>query len=77
MMGIEYMWGATVKLETSEVEKVESQQIRIPIPGVALPSDDAGKQTEIKWGRVLYTMKDRKLSKVTLANSDVHKPAAS
>ncbi|MDJ0985285.1 MAG: SpoVR family protein [Desulfobacterales bacterium] len=77
MMGIEYMWGATVKLETSEVEKVEPQQIRIPIPGMALPTEEAGKQMDIKWGRVLYTMKDRKLSKVTLANSDVHKPAAS
>jgi stage V sporulation protein R len=75
MMGIEYLWGATVKLETSEVEKVESQQIVIPIPGLAMPTEEAGKQMDIKWGRVLYTMKDRKLSKVTLTNSDVHKPA--
>ncbi|MBW2432475.1 MAG: SpoVR family protein, partial [Deltaproteobacteria bacterium] len=77
MMGIEYLWGATVKLETSEVEKVESKQIRIPIPGLALPSEGTEKQMDIKWARVLYTMKNRKLSKVTLTNSDVHKPAAS
>jgi stage V sporulation protein R len=76
MMGIEYMWGGAVKLETSEVEKIEAQQIRIPIPGLALPSEETGKQMDIKCGRVLYTMKDRKISKVTLANSDVHKPAA-
>ena len=77
MMGIEYLWGAPVKLETSEVEKVESPKIRIPIPGLTMPlENDAGK-TEIKWQRVLYTMKERKLSKVTLTNSDVHEVAAS
>jgi hypothetical protein len=32
---------------------------------------------EIKWQRVLYTMKERKLSKVTLTSSDVHEAAAS
>jgi stage V sporulation protein R len=77
MMGIEYLWGATVKLETSEVENVESKQIRIPIPGLALPSEETEKKIDIKWARVLYTMKNRKLSKVTLTSSDVHKPAAS
>jgi stage V sporulation protein R len=77
MMGIEYLWGATVKLETSEVEKAESKQIRIPVPGLALPSEEAGQQMDIKWARVLYTMKNRKLSKVTLTSSDVHKPAES
>jgi stage V sporulation protein R len=76
MMGIEYMWGAPVKLETSEVEKVESPKIQIPIPGMAMPLEDNAKQMGIKWQRVLYTMKDRKLSKVTLTNSDVHQTAA-
>jgi stage V sporulation protein R len=77
MMGIEYMWGAPVKLETSEVKKVETPKIQIPIPGMAMPREDDGKQMEIKWQRVLYTMKDRKLSKVTLTDSDVHQTAAS
>jgi stage V sporulation protein R len=75
MMGIEYLWGAPVKLETSEVEKVEPPQISIPIPGLAMPVEDDGKQMEIKWQRVLYTVKDRKLSKVTLTNSDVQQRA--
>jgi stage V sporulation protein R len=75
MMGIEYLWGAPVKLETSEVEKVESSQISIPIPGLTMPLEDDGKQMEIKWQRVLYTVKDRKLSKVTLTNSDVQQSA--
>jgi stage V sporulation protein R len=77
MIGIEYLWGAPVKLETSEVEKVEPPKIRIPIPGLTMPlENDAGKM-EIKWQRVLYTMKERKLSKVTLTNSDVHQTVAS
>ncbi|MEE9495493.1 MAG: SpoVR family protein [Desulfobacterales bacterium] len=77
MMGIEYLWGAPVKLETSEVEKVESAKIRISIPGLAMPLEDDARQMEIKWQRVLYTMKDRKLSKVTVTNSDVDQAAAS
>jgi stage V sporulation protein R len=77
MLGIEYLWGAPVKLETSEVEKVDSPKIRIPIPGLTMPlENDVGKM-EIKWQRVLYTMKERKLSKVTLTNSDVHQDAVS
>jgi len=77
MMGIEYLWGAPVKLETREVEKVESQKMQIPIPGLTMPLEDDGKQMEIKWQQVLYTMKDRKLSKETLTNSDVDQAAAS
>ena len=77
MMGMEYLWGAPVKLETREVEKVESQKMQIPIPGLTMPLEDDGKQMEIKWQQVLYTMKDRKLSKKTLTNSDVDQAAAS
>jgi stage V sporulation protein R len=63
MLGIEYLWGAPVQLETSEVVQAEPTQARIPIPGLTIPSDDERKSEEIKWQRVLYTMKDRKLSK--------------
>jgi len=63
MLGIEYLWGAPVKLETSEVVRSEPTQTRIPIPGITMPLDDERKPKEIKWQRVLYTMKDRKLSK--------------
>ena len=77
MMGIEYLWGAPVRLETSEVEKIQSAKVRIPIPGLAMPLDDDAKQMEIKWQRVLYTMKNRSLSKVTLTDSKVHQTATS
>jgi stage V sporulation protein R len=63
MLGIEYLWGSKVQLETNEVVQAEPTQARIPIPGLTMPSDDDPQLKEIKWQRVLYTMKDRKLSK--------------
>jgi len=63
MLGIEYLWGAPVQLETSEVVQAAPVQTRIPIPGVTMPLEEGPKAEEIKWQRVLYTMKDRKLSK--------------
>ena len=63
MLGIEYLWGAPVQLETSEVVQAEPSQARLPIPGLTLPLEDDRKIKEIKWQRVLYTMKNRKLSK--------------
>ncbi len=53
MMGIEYLWGGPVKLETNEVASISQ-------------SEDGDQEPEIKWQRVLYTMENRKLSKGTL-----------
>jgi hypothetical protein len=36
------------------------------IPGLAAPQTDTPKPRELKWQRVLYTMKDRKLSRSVL-----------
>ncbi len=57
MMGIEYLWGGPVKLETSEVETTGHS--RSPIYN-ANPSP---QKKELKWQRVLYTMENRKLTK--------------
>ena len=54
MMGIEYLWGGPVKLETSEVAS---------ITGSSTPTKEGKKEPEIKWQRILYTMENRKLSK--------------
>ncbi len=68
MMGIEYLWGGTVQLETSEVAAPAPPQGQYPTfmypqaQAVQEESDEPG----IKWQRVLYTMKDRKLSKETI-----------
>jgi len=56
MMGIEYLWGWPVQLETSEVVSVTPFQVR-------RPGQEAQKEPEVKWQRVLYTMDKRKLSK--------------
>jgi len=64
MMGIEYLWGGPVQLETSEVVSVSPAQ-----PQTASAStlrQEIPEEQEIKWQRVVYTMKDRKLSKKTI-----------
>jgi stage V sporulation protein R len=63
MLGIEYLWGAPVQLETSEVVKAPTGQTPLPIPGLRPPVEEAKKKQEIKWQRVLYSMKNRKISK--------------
>jgi stage V sporulation protein R len=50
MMGIEYLWGGPVQLETSAVVSTS-------------PPKKETKEPEIKWQRVLYSMENRKLSK--------------
>ena len=63
MLGIEYLWGAPVQLETSEVVQAEAKQSPLPIPGLPMPVDEEPKAKDIKWQKVLYTIKNRKLSK--------------
>lgn len=60
LLGIEFLWGGPVELETHEVKAVKG------------PSDHPGVREkkapqEIKWQRVVYTMRDRKLSRRLLA----------
>ena len=68
MIGIEYLWGEAVHLETSEVVAVSSTpQQQFLIPGVPIPQPppphDDPQNKELKWQRVLYTMKNKRLSK--------------
>jgi stage V sporulation protein R len=63
MMGVEYLWGAPVKFETSEIVKAPPKQVGVFSAGPAGMAQDEPVKTEIKWERVLYTMKDRKLSR--------------
>jgi stage V sporulation protein R len=57
MLGIEYLWGRKVKLETHEVLP------HTPTPSAPGSSSDKPTPPEIKWRRIVYTMKDRKLTK--------------
>jgi stage V sporulation protein R len=61
MMGIEYLWGEPVQLETSEVVSVTPTQTQKA--SASPPIQETPEEQEIKWQRVVYTMKDRKLSK--------------
>ncbi|MBW2563268.1 MAG: SpoVR family protein [Deltaproteobacteria bacterium] len=63
MMGIEYLWGGPITLETSEITPAPPQPPAGFVPGYPLPVKEERKKPEIKWQRVLYTMENRKLSK--------------
>ncbi len=60
LLGIEYLWGGPVELETHEVKSVAKA-------GDHPKTTDAPKPQDIKWQRVVYTMKERKLSRRILA----------
>jgi stage V sporulation protein R len=70
MLGIEYLWGAPVQLETSEVKQIETSKPQLTIPGLTKPIKEEKKEKQIKWQRVRYTMKDRKLSKEVIGTED-------
>jgi stage V sporulation protein R len=63
MLGIEFLWGGPVQLETNEVVAAEPVQTRLPIPGLTMPLEEEPQAKEIKWQKVRYTMKERQLSK--------------
>ncbi len=54
MLGLEYLWGGPVKLETSEVTSISTDE------------DDADTVTDVEWQRVLYTMENKRLSKTNV-----------
>lgn len=66
MMGIEYLWGGPVQLETSEVVSVSPAQPQKDSAASSTLKQDTLEEQEIKWQRVVYTMKDRKLSRKTI-----------
>ena len=65
LLGLEYLWGGKVQLETTEVKairKPDQPRQQPTLPGLA-PTVEAPGEAEIQWQRVRYTMKDRKLSR--------------
>ena len=66
LLGIEYLWGGPVKLETSEVES-KSESNGVPYGVGFLPAGPKEQnQKEITWQRVIYTMNNRELTKEIL-----------
>jgi stage V sporulation protein R len=66
MMGIEYLWGGPVHLETSEVVSVPVPQDAGMMSSFPTPQNQEIKEQEVTWERVLYTMENRKISKKRL-----------
>ncbi|CAN2048585.1 stage V sporulation protein R [Candidatus Magnetomoraceae bacterium gMMP-1] len=66
MMGIEYLWGGPVQLETSEVVSVSASKQPQPFAGFLPPMEIEEEKPEIIWRRVIYTMRDKKLAKRTI-----------
>lgn len=66
MMGIEFLWGGAVQLETSEPISVSPVEKIHSITSSTVPVKQEEEEVEIKWQRVLYTMKERKLSRKTI-----------
>ncbi len=63
LLGLEFLWGGKVQLETTEVKAIRKPDTKQPtLPGLA-PTVEAPEEAEIQWQRVRYTMKDRKLSR--------------
>ena len=61
MLGLEFLWGGRVRLETSEIKPAR------PVPSVSSASrGPAGDDGKIEWQRVAYTMENRKLVRKVL-----------
>jgi stage V sporulation protein R len=54
MLGIEFLWGGPVQLETSE---------QVAVPAAERAGD---KKPPVSWRRVLYSMENRELEKMDL-----------
>ncbi|MCU0590599.1 MAG: SpoVR family protein [Desulfobacterales bacterium] len=66
LLGIEYLWGKPVQLETSEVVHGEPTSRPAALPGMQMSLSEEREQREMQWKRVLYTMQDRKLTREVL-----------
>jgi stage V sporulation protein R len=65
LIGIEYLWGGPVKLETSELEEIGAPtEVDLVDPWGMTVEEDT--ESEFEWRRVVYTMENRKLSRKVL-----------
>jgi stage V sporulation protein R len=64
MLGLEFLWGGPVKLETHEaVWKARGGR---EYPGSRPPDEEDQDELQLAWRKVIYTMRDRTLSKQTV-----------
>jgi stage V sporulation protein R len=65
MLGIEYLWGHPVYLETSEVASSSSSAAPFAAPAAGMRREEKAPR-KITWERVLYTMQEQKLNREVL-----------
>jgi stage V sporulation protein R len=63
MLGIEFLWGGTVMLETSEPVATPKSDTRVFVVGPTGQPTEETKTPAFRWQRVLYTMENRKLAR--------------
>lgn len=63
MLGLEFLWGGKVTLETTEVKSIKKPDQQPTLPGMGPAPDAEETRAKVEWQRVRYTMKDRKISK--------------
>jgi stage V sporulation protein R len=66
LIGVEYLWGGPVHLETSEPAEVSRPEELPYSPTRVMVPPEEEKPPDITWQRVRYTMKNRELSKTVL-----------
>ncbi|MCK5097488.1 MAG: SpoVR family protein, partial [Desulfobacteraceae bacterium] len=64
MIGIEYLWGGSVKLETHEVtKKAMTDKSYINFWDPSYQVSDASKLKDLEWKKILYIIENKKLHK--------------
>jgi len=70
MLGLEYLWGYPVQLETSEVvSKAGATASGYPVSTPGAPPPERAGPTDFNWERVLYTMKKRQLKREVIGKA--------
>jgi len=69
LLGIEFLWNGPVKLETSEPLASGQTEERAATGVFTIADIEAKKKKKYRWQRVLYTMKNRKLSRSVIGST--------
>ena len=70
MLGIEYLWGQAVVLETTERMPAQPAPESLISPGLAGLTEEKQPPGDTGWQRVRYTMKERELSREVLSEEE-------
>jgi stage V sporulation protein R len=63
MLGIEYLWGGSVMLETNEAVAASKADTKVSAVGPTGQPKEETKKPAFKWQRVLYTMEKHRLTR--------------